>query len=94
VLRVTCADKVDNARAILADHHRIGDAIFDRFQAGKAGTLAYYALLRDILRARFPGPLSDELDRVVTQLWTRAADRQPRPTSEHDLPAPAQHGTL
>lgn len=88
VLRVTCADKLDNARAVLADHRRIGDAVFERFEAGKDGTLAYYALLLDILRARFPGSLTEELDRVLTELWRRAAAARPWPTSEDDLPEP------
>jgi (p)ppGpp synthase/HD superfamily hydrolase len=88
VLRVTCADKLDNARAILADHRRIGDAVFERFEAGKGGTLAYYALVLDILRVRFPGSLTEELDRVVMEIWTRAAERRPWPTSEDDLPEP------
>jgi hypothetical protein len=88
VLRVTCADKLDNARAILADHRRIGDVVFERFEAGKDGTLAYYALVLDILRARFPGSLTEEFDRVVTELWSRAADARLWPTSEDDLPEP------
>jgi (p)ppGpp synthase/HD superfamily hydrolase len=43
LLRPTIADKIDNVRAILADHRRIGDAVFDKFKAGKADTLWYYA---------------------------------------------------
>ncbi len=89
VLRVTCADKLDNARAILADHRRIGDVVFERFEAGKKGTLAYYALVLDILRARFPGSLTEELDRVVMEIWTRAGEGHPWPTSEQALPEPA-----
>lgn len=88
VLRVTCADKLDNARAILADHRRIGDTVFERFEAGKDGTLAYYAVVLDILRVQFAGTLTDELDRMVTEIWKRAAGTSRWPSSEEDLPEP------
>jgi hypothetical protein len=38
---VVLADKVHNARAILADYRTVGDAVFDRFKASKAETLWY-----------------------------------------------------
>ena len=43
----------------------------------KRWTLAYYALVLDILRAWFPGSLTEELDRVVTEIWRRAAGARP-----------------
>jgi (p)ppGpp synthase/HD superfamily hydrolase len=43
LLRPTVADKIDNVRAILADHRRIGDEIWARFKAGKEEQLWYYA---------------------------------------------------
>jgi GTP pyrophosphokinase len=89
VLRVTCADKLDNARAILTDHRQIGDTVFERFEADRDGTLAYYAVVLDILRVQFPRSLTDELDRVVTEIWKRAAVGNRWPTSEEDLPEPA-----
>lgn len=48
---VSAADKVHNARAVLLDHHEIGDAVFERFSKGKQGTLWYYRALVDAFRA-------------------------------------------
>lgn len=45
---MSCADKLHDARAILADHVKHEDALFDRFNGGKAGTLRYYASLRGL----------------------------------------------
>src|SRR6266540_3187864 len=42
---VSAADKLHNARAILADLHRHGDAVWQRFTADRAGVLWYYRSL-------------------------------------------------
>jgi (p)ppGpp synthase/HD superfamily hydrolase len=42
LLRVTIADKIDNIRAILADHQRLGDEVWERFNAGKEDQLWFY----------------------------------------------------
>jgi (p)ppGpp synthase/HD superfamily hydrolase len=70
---VSCADKVHNARSILRDHRRIGDAIFRRFSASKADTLWYYdeltrAFLQATPRSEGATELAQELDRIVTEL--------------------------
>jgi (p)ppGpp synthase/HD superfamily hydrolase len=68
-LRVTVADKVDNLRAMLADYRRVGDSLWDRFNAGKPDQLWYYqSVLAAYKEAGFSGPLLDELDRLVGQL--------------------------
>jgi hypothetical protein len=67
-LRVSVADKLHNARAILADHRAIGDAVFTRFNAGKTETLWYYGALVEAFRASGVGPLGEELERVVAEL--------------------------
>jgi (p)ppGpp synthase/HD superfamily hydrolase len=54
VVRVSLADKVHNARAILADHRRIGDEVFERFTGKRGGTLWYYQELEDIRWIRQP----------------------------------------
>jgi hypothetical protein len=68
VLRVSAADKLHNARAILGDFRRIGDAVFARFNGSKEDTLWYYAALVDTFKARGVGWLADELERVVLEL--------------------------
>jgi (p)ppGpp synthase/HD superfamily hydrolase len=69
LLRVTVADKVDNVRSLLADHARMGDALWSRFNAPKADQLWYYRSAALAYReAGFRGPLLNELDRLVGML--------------------------
>jgi (p)ppGpp synthase/HD superfamily hydrolase len=68
VRRVSLADKLHNARAILHDQRQIGDAIFDRFAGGKAGTIWYYRTLAHVFTDTASGPNAAELDRVVTEI--------------------------
>ncbi len=65
---VSCADKLHNARAILADLHVVGDALWDRFNGGKEGTLWYYRALVDAFWQAGSTHLADELDRVVSEI--------------------------
>lgn len=68
VLRVVAADKLHNARATLSDVRAVGDDVWRRFGSGREGQLWYYRSLADIILERHPGPLADELDRVVRSL--------------------------
>ena len=69
VLMVSAADKLHNARAILADYRELGDGLWSRFNAGKADQLRYYRALVDTLRqTSAPKALVDELSRVVEEL--------------------------
>jgi (p)ppGpp synthase/HD superfamily hydrolase len=75
VLLVSAADKVHNARAILDDYRRLGDALFDRFTGGQVGTLWYYRQLADTYRAiGMASPLVDELERTVGALEALASE--------------------
>ena len=65
---VSAADKLHNARAILADYRRMGEDLWPRFQGGKAGTLWYYRALVTVYRHAGSTPLVEELDRTVTEL--------------------------
>jgi len=67
-LLVSVADKLHNARSILADLQRDGDAVFARFKGGKDGTLWYYDALAKAFHARASGWIYDELSRVVAQM--------------------------
>ena len=42
LLRVTIADKVDNARSMLADYDRVGDKLWTRFNASYKEIIWYY----------------------------------------------------
>jgi len=73
---VTACDKLHNARAIVSDQRRLGDALFERFnsEAGRSGVLWYYTSLVDALVGRLEplGPdareLGAELQRTVHEL--------------------------
>ena len=68
VLRVSMADKLHNARSILADRDREGDAVWDKFKGGKAGTLWFYHSLLEVYRQGGSSFLVSEIDRIVPQL--------------------------
>jgi hypothetical protein len=67
---VSAADKLHNARSIVADLRRSGDAVFDRFNVSRAEMLAYYRALVTAYRANpaHNRDLVDELDRVVSEM--------------------------
>ena len=68
VLRVSMADKLHNARSILAEWYREGDVVWQKFSGGKDGTLWFYRSLLQIYQRR-PSPLlTPELDRVISIL--------------------------
>ena len=74
-LRVSLADKLHNARAILLDYRVHGEALWDRFKAGEGESIRwYYRALLDAFRARaedlgpHAAPFLDELERVLAEL--------------------------
>ena len=70
---VVAADKLHNARAVLADYRLLGEGLWTRFAGGRAGSLWYYRAVADALRIADDSPLVDELNRVVTELEGLAA---------------------
>jgi (p)ppGpp synthase/HD superfamily hydrolase len=68
-LLVSLADKLHNARAIRRDYRRHGEALWDRFQGAKDGTLWYYSELVATFAnlGKFPD-LTRELTTVVEEL--------------------------
>ena len=66
--RVELADKVHNARSIVADHARVGPAVWDRFGGGREDVLWYYRALADEFARVSEGFLVDELDRLAGEL--------------------------
>lgn len=65
---VSAADKLHNARAILADYRLLGDALWERFNSSKDENLWYYGSLVQVFTAAGSSPLIDELARVVAEL--------------------------
>jgi (p)ppGpp synthase/HD superfamily hydrolase len=68
IRRVSLADKVHNARAILFDYRQIGDELWLRFNGGRNGTVWYYRALAAAFAATTPGPLALELARLVDEI--------------------------
>ena len=68
MLQVPLADKVHNARAILADYREVGEELWSRFRGGREESLWYYRELAEVFCRRRPGPLADELRRTVEQV--------------------------
>lgn len=83
VLRVSAADKLHNARAILADHRRIGDGVFRRFSAPRDSTLAYYCLLDDVYQARLDSGLAAEVHATVEALLAATGSERFTALPEH-----------
>jgi len=70
---VSAADKLHNARSILADLRALGDELWDRFTGGKDGTLWYYRALVEAYGKNDANPVVEELDRVVSEIEALAA---------------------
>jgi (p)ppGpp synthase/HD superfamily hydrolase len=70
VLRVSLADKVHNARAILRDLRKpdVGERVWSRFSQPRDKTLWYYRALAGKFRERLPGQLANELHEIVEVL--------------------------
>jgi (p)ppGpp synthase/HD superfamily hydrolase len=65
---VSSADKLHNARSIVADYRLLGEKLWSRFTGGREGTLWYYRALCDAYRAAGGTPILDELERTVSEL--------------------------
>lgn len=93
-LLVTACDKLHNARAILADlQGDAGERVFNRFTAGRLGTLQYYeAIARVLLERADPAnkrfrELAREFDRTVAQLHALAGADARVPLEQESLVA-------
>jgi (p)ppGpp synthase/HD superfamily hydrolase len=76
--RVSIADKLHNARAMLLDYRSLGDSLWERFNRKEpAAHLWYYRSLTDAFRAagQAPAALIDELERVVAELESLVNER-------------------
>jgi len=65
---IMLADKVYNARSILADYRRIGPAIWERFSVPRDRTLWYYQSLLEVFDRQLSPILYDELERSVSRM--------------------------
>jgi (p)ppGpp synthase/HD superfamily hydrolase len=74
VLRVSLADKLYNARAILQDLQAMGDVIWKRFNrdAGRDGQLWYSRALAAKLSDLYPSPMAQDLLETVNEIRREA----------------------
>lgn len=68
VRRVSLADKLHNARAILSSLQTDGEKTWLRFHGGKSGTLWYYQTLVSVFKEGGSDFMTRELERVVKQI--------------------------
>ena len=69
VLRVSCADKLHNARCILADYRQVGETLWDRFHADREQVLWYYrSLALAFHEAGAPSGLVIELRHAIREI--------------------------
>jgi (p)ppGpp synthase/HD superfamily hydrolase len=75
VLLVSAADKLHNARSVVADLRRYGPSTWERFNGGRDGSLWYYRALVDAFCANpvHRPDLVEELDRVVREMEALAS---------------------
>jgi len=74
--RVSCADKLHNARSILRDYRVLGERLWERFSASGDEALWYYRALVEAFRQPDRSPLVGELERVVTELEAERKRRE------------------
>ena len=72
VCLVSAADKLHNVRSIIRDYHEHGDAIWDRFQGKRDGTLWYYETVAATLIRRYRTQLTRDLQEEVDRLLALA----------------------
>lgn len=73
---VSACDKLDNARSILADYHRLKESVWQHFRGRRDGVLWYLRSVVEILKQPTTNPLVEELDRTVSELeWAAGGPR-------------------
>ncbi len=83
--RVSLADKLHNARAILADYRVLGEDLWQRFNAPRDDTLWYYrALVNTLSEAGIDSPMLYELSRVVAEIEQLAAAQRRRASDQRN----------
>ena len=75
ILLISACDKLHNIRSIVSDYRILGDDLFNRFNAGKEGTLWYYRALANVFLELGPSRPAEELDRVVSTLEKMTGER-------------------
>ena len=78
VRRVALADKLHNARCILADFRTVGDRVWDRFNADRDDIFWYYRSLVHVFQTTHTNGMAEDLGRTVTELERVVAEGEPQ----------------
>ena len=85
-LRVSLADKLHNARAILLDYRTFGEGLWDRFKTGEGDSIRwYYRSLHEAFSARRDAlgeravPALEELGRTIAEIDRLATSARAQP---------------
>ena len=70
---VVAADKLHNARSLLVDYGRLGEALWSHFRGGKAGTLWYLRAAAGAL-PQAPAELVAQLNASLAELERLAGE--------------------
>lgn len=82
-LRVSLADKLNNARSLVRDYREEGDALWERFTEKTArDQLWYYERLLAFFQERRPGPLTEDLAHAVDELAVLVARNSVKGTTD------------
>ena len=76
-LLVLSADKLHNARSLVAAYRRAGEPVWASFGGGREGTLWYYRAMADALARAGANPLVGELEAAVRALEALAQRSSP-----------------
>jgi (p)ppGpp synthase/HD superfamily hydrolase len=82
VHRVSCADKLHNARCTLSDLREEGSGVWERFSGKRDETLWYYKSLIEVYDRHFDSPLVRALAEVVHDLQEETEYRRLRAKHE------------
>ena len=76
---IVAADKLHNTLSLLRDYRQVGEALWERFNGGRDGTLWYYPTVTQALEASWAHPILVELRNAVDGLLALASERGTRP---------------
>ncbi len=76
---IVAADKLHNTLSLLRDYRQANEALWERFNGGRDGTLWYYPTVTQALEASWAHPILVELRNAVDGLLALASEHGPRP---------------
>lgn len=69
---IIAADKLHNVRSMIDDYETLGEALWERFNGGRDGTLWYCRAMAEALAQDWEHAIADALNREVRRLLERA----------------------